>query len=187
MRTVLVNLFVVFILSSCANNDKPATINSVSDTPTVDSGNNKAANPESNYLLFDKDSITIQPFEIEIKLIPKAEERIKGKETIIVAVYFNGIPKDSSNAQLSEDGSFSVAWATKEIVAGQIAKFEGIKFSREIYDQLADKDVDCTVNIYSGRRSSPDNLLDANAIFEKISNIVNQRLTTNCKLIDEND
>jgi len=188
MTKFLISVSLALILSSCANNDKPKNTNSTEDTSSVASNNKNTANPTDNYFKIDKDSIAILPFEIEVTLSPKAEERItKGKETIIVDVFFTGIPKDNSIAELEEDGSFFVASAKKEILYGQVAKFDSIKFSKKIYNQLADKDVDLGVNVYSGRKSSPANLLNGDVLFDKISNVVNKRFTLKCKLIYGDD
>jgi hypothetical protein len=182
---LLINILLTLSLFSCANNDKQKNANSAKDTSDVVSNIKSAVSPTNdNYFNIAEDSITILPFEIEVVLSPKAEERItKGKETIIVDVFFTGTPKDSSLAELEEDGSFFVASAKKEILYGQVAKFDKIKFSKKIYNQLTDKDIDLGVNVYSGRKSSQDNLLNGDALFDKVSNVVNKRFTLKCKLI----
>jgi hypothetical protein len=132
------------------------------------------------------DSIVIPPFEIEIALSPKAAQRIApGKETIIVDVFLSGIPKDSSKVKLEEDGVYYVGSASKEINYGEIASFANVKFPKSIYDNLADKDVQFDINVYSGRKSSPDNLLDVDFLSGKLSTLVNKRSKLNGKLIEE--
>lgn len=189
MTKFLTKISLALILFSCTNNDKAKNPNLSKGTPSVDSNNKNASRiTDDNYFKIGKDSITILPFEIEVRLSTKAEERItKGKETIIVHVFFEGTPKDSSHAELEEDGSFFVASAKKEILYGQVAKFDNIKFSKKIYNQLADKDIDLGVNVYTGRKSSPDNLLNGDALFDKISNVVNKKFTLKCKLIYGDD
>jgi hypothetical protein len=135
-----------------------------------------------------KDSVTIAPFEIGVILSPKATAAInKGKETIIISLSFTGTPKDSSKASFQEDGSFFVASAEKEISYGQVAQFNNIKFSKKLYDRLADKDIDMDVNVFSGRKSSPDNLLDCEFLSDKISNVVNKKFILKGKLIYGDD
>ena len=189
MTKFLTGVSLTITLFSCANNDNQKNTNLTKDTSAAVSNNKSSVNlTNENYFKIGKDSITILPFEIEVILSPKAEERItKGKETIIVDVFFTGTPKDSSHAELEEDGSFFVASAKKELVYGQIAKFDSIKFPKRIYNQLADKDIDLGVNVYSGRKSSQDNLLNGDALFDKISNVVNKRFTLKCKLIYGDD
>jgi hypothetical protein len=134
------------------------------------------------------DSVAILPFEIKVSLSPKARDRMtKGGETIIVFVFFEGRPKDSSKAKFEEDGSFFVASSRREIQYGQVARFDSIKFSKAIYDQLADKDIDVDVNVVSGRKSDQNNLLNCDPMFDKISNVVNRQFIINGTLIYGDD
>lgn len=149
-------------LASCTNDKKQDQASTSKDTARVTDIHSVNESPVAieNYFESASDSITIAPFDIEVSLSPKAAARMKkGGETIIVDVAFTGTPKPNVNAKLEEDGSFFVATAQKEITNWQIASFKGLKFSRKIYDQLADKNIDLGVNVYSGRKSSPDNLL----------------------------
>lgn len=189
MTKLLATISLAILLFSCSNGDKQQNGNSIKDTATVIAKNE---NPDSlagdRFYKIIGDSVLIPPFEIEVSLSPKAEEKLtKGKETIIVDVFFTGTPKDSSHAKFEEDGSFYVTSAKKEIFYGQVAKFDSIKFSKKIYDQLADKDIDLGVNVYSGRKSSQDNLLYCEPLFDKISNVVNKKFTLKGKLIYGDD
>jgi hypothetical protein len=142
-------------------------------------------NAYTGYFKFDKDSVTVLPFEIEVSLNPKAKDKIiNSKETIIINVSVTGTPKDTT--LYSEDGQFYVVSAEKEIDYGQVARFDNIQFSRKIFDQLTDKNVYVNAFVYSGRKSSPNNLLDCNIIADSINNIVNKRFTITGKLIGDN-
>ncbi len=185
MTKLLTTLLLITTLLSCNNKDKQKNTDPIEDTTvnvTTDKNtDNSIADP---YYRIGEDSVTILPFEIEVTLSPKAVDKItKSKETIIVDVFFNGAPKDSSSVTLEEDGSFFVTAAKKEIVYGEVAKFDDIKFSKAIYSQLADKNIDVSVNVYSGRKSSGDNLLDCEPLFDKIANVVNKKFTLKGKLI----
>ena len=157
------------------------------DTKTKDSSVVKtdSSNREDIYTIAG-DSVVIPPFEIEISLSPKASQKItSAKETIIVDVFLTGNPKDSSKVQLEEDGSYYVGSVKREITYGQLASFSYVKFPKKIYDQLADKDVQFDINVYSGRKSSGDNLLDVDFLSGKLSTLVNKRTKLNGKLIGE--
>ena len=179
-------LFFFTWLLSCTSNDKQVKSELPKDTASVitnykDSG---AASIDSTakYFKIGKDSITVLPFEIAIELSSKAKARIvNSKETIIVDVTLTGTPKNKK--LVSEDGQFYVASVEQEITYGQLAKFDKIKFSRKVYDQLTDKDVDINVYFYSGRKSSKDNLLSGDLLSDKISNVVNKQFTLKGKLI----
>lgn len=158
----------------------------VMPTATVDTSMATLAK-ESNtmatdaYVTFDKDSVTVLPFEMDISLSQKAKERIvNGPETIGINLALTGIPKDPT--LLSNDGFFYLASVDKEISYGQIARFDNIKFSRKTFDQLTDKNFIVTVNVFSGRKSSPDNLLNCEFVADSISYFVNKRIVIKGKL-----
>jgi hypothetical protein len=121
MTNHLTIFLLILTLLSCKNNDKQENTSSTKDLANINTANKSADNRTSDdYFKIGKDSTTILPFEIEVSLSPKANERItKGKETLIVTVFFTGTPKDSSNAELEEDESFFVASTKKEIPYGQ--------------------------------------------------------------------
>lgn len=172
------------LLVSCTNSET----HSPDSKHKQDTAGNPIAAKKLGLYTLEGDSVVVPPFEIEVLLSPNAKERIvSGNETIIVAAFLQGTPKDPSKAQLAEDGSFFVGSAEREISYGQIAGFDKLKFSKKIYDQLADKDVDLTVNIYTGRRSSPNNLITGDFLSDKVSHIINKRFTLNYKLIDGDD
>lgn len=158
-------------------NDTLSVLTKLNDNDTIST---------ANYFKFDKDSITVLPFEITITLSPKAKDKIiNSKETIIINVSLTGLPKDKK--LISNDGDFYVASAEKEIIYGQLAKFDNIKFSRKMYDQLIDKDVSINIFFYSGRKSSKDNILSGNILSDRISNVVTKQFDLTGKLIYGDD
>jgi len=185
VTAVLIGIFLI----SCSNRQNSQNDPLKSDTTTsVVKKDTPDTTHSEKFVEISGDSVLILPFEIAVTLSPKAEEKMKqGKETAIVFVFFTGTPKDSAAAHFEEDGSFFVTSARKEIVYGEVARFDSIKFSKEIYDQLADKDIDLGINVYSGRKSSENNLLDCESLFDKISYVVNKRFTIKCKLIYGDD
>ncbi|MEO7121404.1 MAG: hypothetical protein ABIY62_09920 [Ginsengibacter sp.] len=169
---------------SCSDSDRQKEMHLHKDTASFTI--NKQSDPIANisYFKLDKDSVTVLPFEIAVSLNPKAKDRIiRSRETIMIDVSLTGIPKDTT--LYSEDGQFYVASAEKEITYGQVARFDNIKFSRKIYDQLINKDLYVNAFVFSGRKSSPDNLLDCSIIADSVSNVVNKTLTITGKLIGD--
>ena len=187
IRSIL-TVYLTALLFSCNNPGKNET-----KQPPVQDTTNKAVTaqepvrftaPKIELYMLDGDSVLVPPFEIEVPLSPKAKERIVSKnETIIIAIFLEGKPKDPATAHFEEDGSFFVGSATREISYGQTARFDNLKFPKKIYDQLADKDVDLTVNIYTGRKTSPDNLITGDFLSDKISKIINRKFSLKQKLI----
>ncbi len=179
-------LFFTLLLLSCSNNERQNGNNQSADTATVARPGNSDTLTQAGYLKIDKDSVTVLPFEIEVVLSTKAKNKIvNSKETIIVNVSLTGTPKDST--LLAEDGQFYVATLEKEISYGQPAKFDNIKFPRKTFDQLTDKDVHVSAFVYSGRKSSPDNLLNCSIVADDLSKVANKKLTITGKLIYGDD
>ena len=130
----------------------------------------------------------IPSFAIEVDLSAKASEKLlRDKETIVVDAWFTGMPKDTSSKEYADMGHLSVQSASVELSNSRVARFEGIKFSKAKYDSLADKDIRVLVNIYSGRRSTADNLLDCAILSQKMSAVKGRTIPLTGKLISETD
>jgi len=159
------------------NETKPAKD---SAAPAPDTADTK----KIGFFTVEGDSLVAPAFDIVIELSKKAKEKIeKGNESIVVDVFLDGTPGDMGTAKLEEDGSFFVGSAKKEIKPGEVAHFDNLKIARSIYDQLLDKDPNVTVNIYTGRKTFPDNLITGDFISDKLSKIVNRKFTSKQHLI----
>ena len=188
MRKSFLTVFLLSFLLSCKSPDNTKLESaSKKDTTKTDTSYTKFDKKPSRKLGFYTlvgDSVIVPPFEIEISLSPKAKDTIvDSNETIVIDVFLEGTPKDPKKAHLEEDGSFYVGSAKREIVYGQVAKFDNLKFPKKLYDQLADKDADLTVNIYTGRKSSQYNLITGDFLSDKVSNVINRHFTLKQKLI----
>jgi hypothetical protein len=185
-------VFILMVLFSCNSHDalkvkNASKQNTANKTISLEKRDTTPIKKLGFYTL-QGDSLFVPPFEIEVVLSPKAKNRIvNSHETIIVAVFLEGKPKDPSKVHLEEDGSFYVGSAKKEIIYGQIAKIDNLKFPKKIYDELVDKDVDLNLSVYTGRKSSQNNLIAGDALFDKVSNIINKRFILNEKLIYGDD
>lgn len=142
----------------------------------------------ADYLKADGDSLIIPSFTIEVNLSALANAKLASdKETMIVAAWFSGQPKDSTSKEYVETGAMFVKSSEIELSNSRIANFEGIKFSKAKYDSLANKDIRVLINIFSGRKSSPDNLLDCEILTDKMSAVKGQKFVLAGKLISEAD
>lgn len=136
------------------------------------------------------DSLIVPPFAVEVRLDDKANRQLAAqKETVIVAAYLEGepVPNSVSPANRTKDGRLRIAEARIALQTGRIARFSGIKFARQQYDQLADKDLNLLVNVFSGRRSTEDNLLDCRTIQEKLSAVAGQTSVVTGHLIRDEE
>lgn len=131
------------------------------------------------------DSLVIPTFEIEVRHSAKAASTmLKKKETIIVSANFYGEPTDAKDAD--EVGELGLAEKDIELTgSNRIARFEGLKFSQKELDKLKDKDIRLLINVYSGRKSSKDNLLTCNLVDAPASQFGGKRYSVGCTLIEE--
>jgi len=140
------------------------------------------------YLEVQKDSVLIPSFSVQVKLSPLASQKLaQDKETIIVHAWFSGIPKDSASKEYRESGALFIRQAQAVADSNGVAGFEGIRFAKAIYDSLADKDIRVLINVYSGRRSASDNLLDCGMLADKMSAVKGKKIVLEGKLINETD
>lgn len=130
-------------------------------------------------------SVILPPFEIEVKSSQKATQTLtRDKETIIVAAFFSGIPSDPKNE--NEIGTLDFLQPSIELTGNEkVARFENLKIPKSEFNKLKDKDIDLLINVYSGRKSSQDNLLDCGLLEMKASKFGNKRFVIGCKLIEE--
>jgi hypothetical protein len=176
------------LLFSCASHDVHSRANIVkSHTDSVLGPSEKSnGSKDSNYLKILGDSVEIPPFEIEVSLSPKAEEKLKeGKETVIVVAYFTGKPKDTTLSEYKDNGEILVTSRKIELAELRKAKFEGIKFSKGLYDSLSSKDISLLINVFSGRRSTDNNLLSCGIIEQQMSKLKGTSYTIKGRLIEE--
>lgn len=171
------------LLNACKNTD---TKNNAGNTTTVTTTAEVSQN--SIYEMIG-DSMVIPTFDIEVKLSDKAAALLKKKkETVVVDAFLSGFLKDKTAKEYDPEGSALIANkkieqnVTNNVV---MAHFEGIKFSKMLYENLEDKDVSLLINVYSGRKSSDNNLLDSEIVEEKASNFKNKKYILQCKLIGE--
>ena len=110
---------VVFLLSCSSHKEEKKN-----DAPAK---NDSVALNSNDYLQITGDSVEIPSFEIEVSFSPKAEEKLKTmKETIIVAAYFSGIPKDTTLKDYLKYGEIAITSNERELSDNRVAKFEEI-------------------------------------------------------------
>ncbi len=118
------------------------------------------------------DSISVPPFDIEIKLSSRAAERLsRDKETIIIAAYFSGIPKDKNRKEYQDEGKIPLGSRTIELRGPGVAHFNNVQLSKKEFESLEDPDYEILINVYSGRHSSDLNLLNCDILEEPISKV----------------
>jgi len=144
----------------------------------------------SGYLKIVGDSVEIPSFEIALKLSEKAEEKLKTyAESVVVFAYFSGkaianVPEKYADLV---DYGFNFLTSKIELTDERVARFEHIKFSKELYDLLEDKDITLLINVVSGGRFSEYNILDCEILENRMSNVMGKRFTIAGTLIEINN
>jgi len=183
MHSVIKICFSAIILLSCSS-PKERNVTGKNDTIPVSKKEDHKTPGTKDFITVSGDSAELPSFSIQVDLSPKAEKLLKEKkESIIVAAYFSGIPKDST--KYLEDGEYAFGTHECELTDSRTAIFRGVKISKESFESLADKDFQVLINIYSGRRSMKNNVLDCDILQKKISQVKDQTFIIRGKLIAE--
>jgi hypothetical protein len=131
--------------------------------------------------------VEFEGFTVDVTLSDKAKRKLlDGKETIIVAAYFTGRPKpDIDKKYISDMGEIGLGEAQLETTPGQSARFDKAKLSQDALNQSLNKNPILLINVYSGRKSSKNNLLDCGIYEDDLKPVQGKSIPIACKLIGE--
>jgi hypothetical protein len=126
-------------------------------------------------------------FSVSVTLSDKARKLLTDhKETIIVAGYFTGSPKSGTPRKYITDmGEIDLGQVETEIAPGEIAKFGPVKMKQDALNQVDKSGPQLLINVYSGRKSSKDNLLDCVIYEDALEPVEGKTIPIACKLIGE--
>ena len=110
---------------------------------------------------------------------------VASKETVIVAGYLSGFAKTGTPKKLVAQGQVSLGEVKKEIAPGKTAVFGPIKLDQAMLKWVDPQGPQLLINVYSGRKSSPNNLLDCGIYDGPIQPILGTSIPIACKLIGE--
>jgi hypothetical protein len=184
------SIFMTAMLFACSSPDRQTGISEPLIQVDKDIHEQEIQSPfKHDYLMETGDSIEIPEFEVSIDLSDNAEQKLASDhESIIVMAFFTGIPLDKIPAKhkdkLDADELFLRSYSV-ELTDKRTAIFKGIKFHKELYSLLADTDIDLLINVYSGRRAGPYNILSCDILQDKMSNVAGKTFTLTGKLINE--
>lgn len=190
---------IILLLSSCHNSDNKETETSNQTevekvTKAQKKQNKKSDENESSDTvnlatkptldMKSVDSITLPPFEVEIQLSDKAEKKItEDDESIIISVEYFGIPKDTTIKEYIDWGKLFIGSKRYELFGTRKIKIDDIRVADEDINILKSKNLEILINVFTGRRSSNDNLLACEILHEYIDDIKNQKHILEGKLI----
>jgi hypothetical protein len=128
--------------------------------------------------------LLLPPFEIAVALSPKAEAKLAAdRETVIVSASFSGARSQENLDNFDIMEALEAQGLDVELRQERVAKFAGLKIAKTLYDSLGEKDLMVLVNVYSGRRSSENNLLSCGIVQDRLAKLQGQRHTITGKLI----
>jgi hypothetical protein len=175
-------LIVLALAFSCQSETKQPEAQPPVDTPAA-ADTTAVAVPD--FYQTAGDSLVIPTFEVAVWASPKAAADLKKrKETVIVSAFFWADPIDPKKKEMGEDGEVFVLKKDVELSGANLtARFEGLKFDKNLLKQMDGTDIHLLINVFSGRKSTDDNLLACGLVDAMASNFRNHRYVVACPLI----
>ncbi len=126
-------------------------------------------------------------FTVKVTYSQKAMDTlVAGKETVIVAGYLTASPIQGTPKQyVDRMGEIGLGEVQREIAPGAIATFSSVKPTPAMMKWVDSQGPQLLINVYSGRKSSPNNLLDCGLYEGSLAAIQGQSIPISCKLIGE--
>jgi len=111
---------------------------------------------------------------------------VAGKETVIVVGYLSGFPiPGTPKKYVDHEGQIDMGEVKREVAPGVTAKFDSVKLNQPMMKWMDSQGPQVLINVYSGRKSSPNNLLDCGIYEGPLNAIQGQTTPIACKLIGE--
>ncbi|HEY1803046.1 MAG TPA: hypothetical protein VGG45_01070 [Terracidiphilus sp.] len=127
-------------------------------------------------------------FSVKVTYSQKATDTLAAKkETVVVAGYLYGFPKPGTPRQyIDKMGQVGIGDDIHhEIAPDAIATFGAVKLDQAMLKWLDARGPQILINVYSGRKSSPNNLLDCGIYEGSLAAIQGTTIPIACKLIGE--
>jgi len=111
---------------------------------------------------------------------------VERKESVVVAGYLYSFPKPGTpRRDVDEISQVDVGEVKGEIAPGAIATFGRVKLDQSLLKWVDKQGTQLLINVYSGRKSSENNLLDCGIYEGSLQAIQGRTITIDCKLIGE--
>jgi hypothetical protein len=127
------------------------------------------------------------PFNVVVTLSPAASATLRAKhESIVVAAMFYG--RANARGQKLQDDWGQINWAPPdrvEINGAGVAAFGPRDINTALLDFFVDRKPEVLINVVSGRRSGPNNLLYCSVFEDSIYLAGSMGIRIECKLISE--
>jgi hypothetical protein len=127
-------------------------------------------------------------FGVNVQLSEAASKNlIDNKETIIVSGDFTGHPKQGTETRYLDikSGDVVLGDVKQEIRPGETAIFDQLNLNRDALARIESQSPHILINVYSGRRSSKDNLLDCDYYDGSFESVRGRTIDIRCQMIEE--
>jgi hypothetical protein len=133
-----------------------------------------------------QDQPIIFAFDVRITLSDLATERLRTtREGIVVSAYYTGEPLPSAENRANQIGTIDLGTENREVIGAEgLVRITGKKIDLRRLEWIKGP-VLLNVNIYSARRTNPDNILSCDFFDGKLSSAVRKTPTLHCTLIEE--
>ncbi len=128
-------------------------------------------------------------FAVGVTLSKAAQERLKGTETVIVSADYFGYPSQAAidgKVPGSENPWLTLHRRQIELPGAGMASFPSVSFDPEQLKWVENpRQPEVNINVFSGRKSSPDNLLDCQMFQDTLATARKAPVRLHCQLIGE--
>lgn len=128
-------------------------------------------------------------FTVHVSLSPAARKQLADhQETLIVDADYFGYPTVAAQQQKvpgSENPWLTLHQAQVELDGPGTARFAAVSLDEAQLGLIEKREPEVNINVYSGRKSSPDNLLDCGMFQDKLQVAAQAGVRIDCKLIAE--
>lgn len=128
-------------------------------------------------------------FKVEVTLSKAAQERLQGKDTVIVSADYFGYPSQAAIDQKvpgSENPWLTLHQRQIELPGAGRASFPQVSFDPQQLKWVEHPNQpEVNINVFSGRKSSPDNLLDCEMFQDTLAAAYKSPVRLHCTLIGE--
>ena len=126
-------------------------------------------------------------FRVDLSLSKRAEQSLnENKESVVVVAEFTGKPKKGAlKSYVNDLGEIELGWAKLEVAPGENAMFKNIALKADALEQTDNGDPQVLVNVFSGRKSSKDNMLICGIYQGGLRHIQGGNVAIPCSLIGE--
>lgn len=130
---------------------------------------------------------TVPGLTVTLTLSQRARQTlISRKETIIVSADVTGFPKTGTPKHLIDgEGQVDLGDLTTEILPGQNGEFKSFSLKTAALRCTDKRGPQLLINVCSGRKSSPNNLIDCGIYEGPLRAVENKSIPIACKLIGE--